>query len=91
MYKNYCGQINIIAENYLSQEEYRKAVSDMIFLLMSNGYQLKVYTEINEDMQTIIEYGYIAPEYEDYLIWCDEDDREAIVNDRYVREHEWEK
>ena len=80
-----------IAKNYLSQEEYRKAVSDMIFLLMSNGYQLKVYTEINEDMQTIIEYGYIAPEYEDYLIWCDEDDREAIVNDRYAREHEWEK
>ena len=55
------------------------------------GYQLKVYTEINEDMQTIIEYGYIAPEYEDYLIWCDEDDRLAIINDRYAREHEWEK
>ena len=91
MCENCRGQINIMAENYLSQEEYRKAVSDTIFLLMSNGYQLKVYTEINEDMQTIIEYGYIAPEYEDYLIWCDEDDRLAIINDRYAREHEWEK
>ena len=91
MYKNYRGQIDIIAENYLSQEEYRKVVSDMIFLLMSNEYQLKVYTELSENAQTIIEYGFTDPEYEDYLIWCDEDDRLAIVNDRYAREHEWEK
>lgn len=91
MYKNYCGHIDIIAKNYLSQEEYRKAVSDMIFLLMSNRYQLKLYTELGEDAQTIIEYGYTDPEYENYLIWCDEDDREAILNDRYARKHEREE
>ena len=91
MKENYRGQMVFMAERYGSEEEYRKVVADQIFLLMSNEYQLKVYTELGEKAQTIIEYGYLVTEYEDYLEWCDQDDMDALLNDRYARENEWVK
>lgn len=91
MKENYCGQIVFMAENFNSDADYRRAVGQQIFILMQAHYKLKVYTELGEVNQVIIEFGYDNPDFEQHLVWCDEDDLEAIANDRYARENEQEK
>jgi len=76
---NYRGQITIMADNYNSNAEYEQAVLRQIMLLIGNRYQLKIYTELGEKAQVIIEYGYDNPDFRDNLVWLDDEELESLI------------
>lgn len=87
MSDKYRGQIVIMADNYNSNAEYEQAVLRQIMLLMGNIYQLKIYTELGEKAQVIIEYGYDNPDFRDILVWLDEEEFDAVRNFRWEKEN----
>ena len=79
MNDKYRGQITIMADNYNSNAEYEQAVLRQIMLLIGNRYQLKIYTELGEKAQVIIEYGYDNPDFRDNLVWLDDEELESLI------------
>lgn len=85
---NYRGQIVFMRENFINFEEYQKAVTDQIFLLLKGRYKLKIYTELGEAHQIIIEFGYDNSDFGDLLEWLGEDEAEAVERCRWKEDEE---
>lgn len=88
MNDNYRGQIVFMCKDFIDFEEYQKAVTDQIFLLLKGRYKLKIYTELGEAHQTIIEFGHDNPDYPDLLEWLSEDEVEAVERCRWKEDEE---
>lgn len=81
------GKMVFMADRFRNIDEYKKAVSNQIMILVEAGYQMKVYSELGNN-QTIIEFGYDNPEFGVYLEWLNEKEAEAIecLRDGYLSE-----